>query len=164
MASAEYVFKADEKPAMAGSPYMPRLSPARRAIYFVVGLFLGTCTTLCNGLVASNLGVISGSIGEYTAQVSWLVAIFLAINASANLTLVKARMQFGIPLVTASIVGTYIAACVLQLLWPTLTTTVIATAINGLMCATLIALSTYYLMQALAPSAQPMAQIGRAHV
>ncbi len=131
MASAEYVFKADEKPAMAGSPYKPRLSPARRGIYFVVGLFLGTCTTLCNGLVASNLGVISGSIGEYTAQVSWLVAVFLAINASANLTLVKARMQFGIPLVTASIVGTYIAACVLQLLWPTLTTAVIATAITA---------------------------------
>ena len=43
MASAEYVFKADEKPAMAGSPYKPRLSPARRGIYFVVGLFLGTC-------------------------------------------------------------------------------------------------------------------------
>jgi thiamine pyrophosphate-dependent acetolactate synthase large subunit-like protein len=41
------------------------------------------------------------------AQVSWLPAIYYAMNASANLTLVKARVQFGIPAMTHGLLIAY---------------------------------------------------------
>jgi hypothetical protein len=41
--------------------------------------------------VTVTVSTIGGSLDLYIAQASWLRAIYVAMNASANLTLVKAR-------------------------------------------------------------------------
>jgi hypothetical protein len=80
--SADYQFAADERPSLAGSPFVPRHGPWRRVAYGVVGLLIGLCINFPNGLIASNVATLSGSIGSYVAQVSWLPAIYVAMNAN----------------------------------------------------------------------------------
>jgi hypothetical protein len=92
-----YIFSDDEKPTSAGAPYLPRLTLPQRMAYAGVGLFIGSMTTFPNALTNVNVGSISGSLGLYVAEATWLPALYFGMNASANLTLVKARAQFGIP-------------------------------------------------------------------
>lgn len=74
-----------------GAPFLPRHSARRRAAYTGVGVLAGICFTFANALVTVTVSTIGGSLDLYIAQASWLRAIYVAMNASANLTLVKAR-------------------------------------------------------------------------
>ena len=127
-----YIFSADEKPTSAGAPYLPRLSPGQRAAYAAVGLFMGALTTFPNALTNVNLGTISGSLDLYVSEASWLPALYFGMNASANLTLVKARAQFGIPLVTRGLLLLYALAAAVQIAWPCFGTAVAARIANGI--------------------------------
>jgi MFS family permease len=154
-----YHFAPNERPSLPGGPFIPHHSTARRATYLFVGLLIGVCTTLPNGLITANSGTLPGSLDEYIAQISWLPAIYVAMNASANLTLVKARAQFGIPQVTLVLLTLYALADVLQLLAPSLATAVVARAINGMMAGAMVSLSIYYLLQVFSPKTRPMALV-----
>src|ERR1700732_79770 len=101
--SDSYQFAPDERPVFVGSPFSPQHSAWRRAMFACVALLTGLCSAFPNALVTVNVGSISGSLGLYVAQASWLPAIYVAMNASANLTLVKARTQFGVPTVTKAL-------------------------------------------------------------
>ena len=52
----------------------------------------------------------------YGAVVGWLTAIYLAMHATANLTLVKARIQFDISKIIRALLIAYVAVALLQLL------------------------------------------------
>ncbi len=121
----------------------------------MVGLLIGVSTTFPNGLITANVPTLSGSLDSYVAEVSWLPAIYVAMNASANLTLVKARTQFGIPAVTLCLLALYALADVVQLAHPTLATAAVARAINGMMAGALVSLSVYYLLQVFTPRTRP---------
>src|SRR5580704_8534267 len=109
-----YEFAPEERPFIYGSPFSPRHPGWRRAVYGWIALLTGISSTFGNALVTVNVNTISGSLGLYVAQASWLPAIYVAMNASANLTLVKARAQFGIPAVTHGLLIAYACADVLQ--------------------------------------------------
>lgn len=116
--SDSYQFAPDERPAFVGSPFSPRHASWRRAMYACVALLTGLSSAFPNALVTVNVGSISGSLGLYVAQASWLPAIYVAMNASANLTPVKARTQFGVPTVTQALLIAYAAADLLQVMSP----------------------------------------------
>src|SRR5271154_3872244 len=101
--SDSYQFAPDERPAFVGSPFSPQHPSWRRAMFACVALLTGVCATFPNALVTVNVGSISGSLGLYVAQASWLPAIYVAMNATGNLTLIKARAQFGIPAVMSAL-------------------------------------------------------------
>ncbi|MGC1304318.1 MAG: hypothetical protein WA840_18285 [Caulobacteraceae bacterium] len=90
---------------------------------------------------------------------SWLPALYVAMNASANLTLVKARIQFGIPAVTLTLLTLYAVADLAQLIYPNFATAVVAVVVNGIMAGALTSLSTYYLIQVLTPKTRPLALV-----
>jgi MFS family permease len=154
-----YQFAPDERPVFVGSPFSPQHSAWRRAIFACVGLLTGLCSTFPNALVTVNVGSISGSLGLYVAQVSWLPAIYVAMNASANLTLVKARTQFGVPTVTQALLSTYAAADLLQFMFPGLASAVLIRAISGVTAAGLTTLTVYYLMQVFSVKLRPLAAV-----
>jgi hypothetical protein len=158
-APAPYAFADDERPSLAGSPFAPRHAPWRRVAYGVVGILIGLCINFPNGLISSNVATLSGAIGSYVAQVSWLPAIYVAMNASANLTLVKARAQFGIPAVTLTLLALYALAAINELAFPTFASAVVARAINGMMAGALVSLSIYYLLQVFTPKTRPLALV-----
>src|SRR5271156_3714414 len=113
-----YQFSPEERAVLPGAPFAARHSGLRQIAYAGTALLIGVCATFPNALVTVNVGSISGSLGLYVAQASWLPAIYVAMNASANLTLIKARTQFGIPTVTQVLLVAYVAADFLQFMFP----------------------------------------------
>src|ERR1700722_6198798 len=154
-----YQFAPDERPAFVGSPFSPQHPSWRRAMFACVGLLTGLCSAFPNALVTVNVGSISGSLGLYVAQASWLPAIYVAMNASANLTLVKARTQFGVPTVTQALLIAYAAADLLQFMFPGLASAMLIRAISGMTAACLVTLSVYYLMQVFSVKLRPLAVV-----
>src|ERR1700685_544633 len=142
-----YRFAPHERPAYPGAPFNPRHSNRRRLGYFGVALLIGVITTLGNALVNVNVASLSGELGMYTAQASVLPAVYVAMNASANLILIKARAQFGIPEVTHSLLIAYIAAGLCQFVFPGFATAVLIRAVCGITAAALITLTTFNLIQ-----------------
>lgn len=154
---SSYVFADDEKPTSAGSPYTPKMSVQRRLVYAAVGIFIGLMTTFPNALTNVNVGTTAGSLGLYAAEGSWLPALYFGMNASSNLTLVKARAQFGIPLVTQSLLVLYAIIAALQLVWPSFEMAVAARIANGIETGALVSLSAYYFLVILPAKLRPLA-------
>ena len=150
-------FAPEERPTLLGSPYAPAHPMGRRLAYAAIGTLTGIGSTFPNALTNVNVGNIAGSLGLYVAQAGWLPAIYVAMNASANLTLVKARVQFGIPAVTQGLLAGYACVGLLQLLAPTFAAAVLVRAVNGMTGAALISLTVYYFLQVFPPKLRPLA-------
>lgn len=142
-----------------GSPATPPHPLRRRLAYAAVGTLIGSVSTFGNALVTVNVASLSGALGLYIAQLSWLPAVYVAMNASANLTLVKARAQFGIPAVTRWLLGAYLVACLLQFVWPGFAAAVLLRAICGMAAAALTTLGIYYWLQVFTASLRPLALV-----
>ena len=95
-----YRFSPDERHVPPGAPFKLSHPLNRSAAYAAIGIAAGIASSFGNSLVNVNLVNLSGSLGFYLTEANWLPAIYVAMIATANLTLVKARMQFGIPNVT----------------------------------------------------------------
>lgn len=155
-----YEFAPEERPLFPGSPYSPPHTAQRRLLYAAVGVLTGVGAAFGNALVTVNVPSLAGGLGVYVTQLSWLPAIYVAFNATANLSLVKARAQFGIPQVTGALLFAYVAACLLQLAWPVFATAVITRAVSGMASAALVTMAVYCLLQAFPIKLRPLALIG----
>jgi len=158
-AAPPYDYAPHERPTFPGSPYTPAHTPGRRLGYAAIGLAAGLCCTLGNGLVNVNVANLSGSLGLYVVQASLLPAIYVAFNASANLMLVKARAQFGIPLITQGLLVAYALAALLALVLPGFVTAAIVRAACGMTAAALITFGIYNWIQVLPPRMRPLALV-----
>lgn len=159
MSASGYKFAPDERPTIPGSPYVPALSARWRLAYAGVGFLIGACTTFTNALVNVNAGNLAGSLDLTLAQVSVLPALYVALNATGNLTMIRARVRFGIPGVTLTLVGVYALAAFLQLVAPSYVTAIVTRATCGLMAAGLTTLTVYYFIEVLPARARPLALI-----
>ncbi|MBB3348338.1 MFS transporter [Sphingomonas sp. BK069] len=152
----EYVFADDERPTTLGSPYLPRHTFPHRICYLIIGLFCGVTSNLTNSLVTVNLGSLGGGLGVYAAEAAWLPAVFVAFNATANLTLIKARAQFGIAPISNLLLSAYALALVAELLWPGFALTLAVRALAGLAMAGLVTLGIYNIIQAFPAATRPI--------
>lgn len=159
MREPEYQFTAMERPLLPGSPYSPAHPTWRRGAYVGVAFVTAIAATLGNALISTNVASLAGSLGEYAAAVTLLPAIYVAINASGNLSIVKARIEWGIPAVTQGVLGLYALAALLQLVFPTYALAVVTRAANGLTAAALITVTIYYLFQVFPPKLRPVALV-----
>jgi hypothetical protein len=157
--AGDYQFGPGEQPTVPGGPYLPALLPARRLEYGVTGVVIAALAVFPNSLITVNVPNLPGPLGLDIAQVSWLPAIFVTIMATANLTLAKARIQFGFPRVTALVLTLNILVGFSQLLWPGYITTAATRVANGFVAASLIALSMYYMLQAFPASRRAWASL-----
>jgi len=154
-----YQFAPEERPAFPGSPYVPALAGRHRLAYAAAGTFIGACTTFTNALVNVNAGNLAGSLDLTLAQVSALPALYVALNATGNLTLIRARVRFGIPNLTLALVGLYAFCAFLQLAFPCYATAIATRASCGLMAAGLTTLTVYYFIEVLPARARPLALV-----
>jgi hypothetical protein len=152
----EYHFAPDERPLFPGSPFTPSHPPARRVAYAMVGIIVGVSTTFGNALVNVNVPYLSGPLGLYVNEASWLPAIYVAMNATGNLTLVKARAQFGIPTITHGLLIAYALIGLSQIPFPGFATAALTRAICGMTAAALTTLSIYYLLQIFPAKIRPL--------
>jgi MFS transporter len=157
--ASEYVFGASERPLFPGSPFAPMHSRSRRLAYACVGALIGASATFTNALVNVNAGNLGGSLGLTLAQVSVLPAIYIAMNATANLTLVRARAEFGIPQVTLAMLGLYASASLTLLVMPSYPAAIAVRAACGVSAASLTTLTIYYFMQTVPIALRPLALV-----
>jgi MFS family permease len=160
MREPEYQFAPTERPLLPGSPYAPAHAPWRRYLYIGVAFVLGSAATFDNALISTNVPTLAGSIGEYVAVVTLLPAIYAAVNASGNLWLVKARIQFGVPAATQAVLAVFALVALLQLMYPTFALAAITRVASGMTTAALITLTIYYLMQVFPPPIALVCGIG----
>ena len=156
-ASALYVFGPDERPLFPGGPFAPRHSKARKAGYVAAALVSGIAATLGNALVNVNAAVIAGDAGLYAEEAAWLPAVFIGLNATANLLVIKARVQFGIQPVTQTLVAAYALAALLQLIVPGFPAMIAVRAAGGIAAAALTTIVIFDLVQVFPPKARPLA-------
>ncbi len=154
-----YPFAPEERPLFPGSPYSPAHPLWRRLAYAGLGLITGIGSTFANALVTVNLPNLAGGLGAYVVQLSWLPAVYVAFNATANLSLIKARAQFGIPQVTNALLIAYVVVGLYQLAWPSFAAAVAIRAVSGMAAAALVTMTIYYLMQAFPAKLRPLALI-----
>ena len=154
-----YQFAPEERPTFPGSPAIPSHPIARRLGYAGVAILVGVTATLGNALVTVNVAGLSGALGVYVTQTSWLPAIYVAMNASANLALVKARAQFGIRAVTHGLLIAYALASLWQFLFPGFASAVLVRAVCGLTAAALTTLTVYNLLQVFPGKLRPLALV-----
>jgi len=154
-----YVFAPHERPRFPGAPATPDHPTHRRWRYAVIGVICGLLATFGNALVTVNVSNLAGPLDLYVAQLSWLPAIYVAMNASANLTLVKARMQFGIPPVVQTLLLLFLATTLWQLAFPSFTSAIIQRAVSGMQSAVMSTVTIYYLIQAFPMSRRPLALV-----
>jgi hypothetical protein len=154
-----YQFGPDERPLFPGSPYSPHQTPWRRLGYGLVALLLAVAATLGNALVTVNIPNLSGALGIDLAQASLLPAAYVAMNASANLLLIKARQQFGIPAVTHTLLVVYVAAGLFQFVLPGFGAALLVRAVSGMTAAGLTTMTIYNLLQTVPPAKRPLALV-----
>jgi hypothetical protein len=159
MSEPEYTFTSTERPLLPGSPYTPAHPTWRRGIYVGVAFQTAITATLGNALISTNTASLAGSLGEYVVAVTLLPAIYVAMNASGNLSIVKARIQWGIPAVTQGLLGVYALAALLQFAFPNFAFAAITRAASGMTAAALITLTIYYLFQVFPPAMRPAALV-----
>lgn len=159
MADPSYIFASEERPIFPGAPYSPRLSSVHRAIYAVSAMVFALASGLGNALITTNLFSIAGDMGLYVTEANILLAVFVAFNATANLLLVKARMQFGIPICMHAILGTLIAGELIALVHPSFGTAVLARAISGVASGGLTTMALYSLFQVFPVRMRPAAVV-----
>jgi hypothetical protein len=155
----EYEFAPEERPTFPGSPFNPTHPLKLRLAYGAVGACTGIASTFGNALVNVNVANLSGSLGFYLALASWLPAIYVAMNATANLTLVKARIQFGVPRITHGLLIAYVLIALLQLPFPGFVTAAMTRAISGITAAGLTTVTIYYMLQAFPAKVRPLALV-----
>lgn len=155
-AGADYQFAPEERPAFPGSPFAPSHPVSRRLGYIAIALLVGLTATLGNALVTVNLAGLSGGLGLYVAEASWLPAIYVAMNASANLLLVKARAQFGIPAITHGLLIAYGLAALIQFAFPGFAAAVLVRAVSGMAAAGLTTIAIYNLLQVFPAKLRPV--------
>lgn len=144
---------------LPGSPYSPAHPTWRRGAYAGIAFVTAIAATLGNALITTNVPSLAGSLGEYVAAVTLLPAIYAAMNASGNLSIVKARIQWGIPAVTQGVLVLYALAALLQLVFPNFSFALVTRAVSGLTASALITVTIYYLFQVFPPKLRPVALV-----
>lgn len=157
--NGDYAFSQEEKPLFPGAPYSPRHSGRNRAVYAFSAFVMAMAGGLGNGLITSNLNSIAGDMGLYVVEANLLVAVYVAFNATANLLLVKARVQFGIPATMHVVFGALVAAQLVQILAPSLGTAILARAVSGIAAGGLTTLSLYNIFQVFPLRLRPVAAV-----
>ena len=70
------------------------MTPGVAVIYIGASLLLSLTQGLGMNLVSANIPQIQGSIGATVNEATWLMAAYVAPNASLSLALIKIRSQF----------------------------------------------------------------------
>lgn len=144
---SEYRFSPEERPLFPGAPYAARHTIRSRVLYAISAFVMAMASGLGNGLITSNLATIAGDMGLYAAEANLLLAVYVAFNAAANLMLVKARVQFGIPATMHVVLGALMIAQIVQIIFPSLGTAILARAVSGIAAGGLTTLSLYTIFQ-----------------
>ena len=145
--ASDYVFKPHERPIMPGSPANPDHPKARKAAYFLIGVYLALVGGLQNGLLLANLTILQGHLDLTPVDAGWVTVAYNLTNACMSILLFKMRQQFGIQRFVRATMLVLLLANFLQLFDGGYRLELVARGVSGIAASGLSTLGIFYLMQ-----------------
>lgn len=126
----------------------PVMTSGRAAIYIGASVLLSLTQGLGMNLVSANIPQIQGSIGATTNEATWLMAAYVAPNASLALVLIKVRNQYGLRnFAELSILG-FVLVCAMHLFVTGLNSALVVRFFSGIAAAPMSSLAFLYMLEA----------------
>lgn len=134
-------------PALAFIP----MHRGRAALYMLASLLLSVTQGFGMNMVTVNLTTYQGELGITSAEVTWLVAAYMAPNVSLSLALIKIRNQYGLRrYAEISILG-FVVACLLNLAITDFNSALIVRFMSGIAAAPMSSLAFLYMLEPFPP-------------
>ncbi|MCL1623773.1 MFS transporter [Moraxella sp. Tifton1] len=142
-----YIYKADEKPFMAGSPASPMHTSGRKIAYVIIGILLIFCAGLQNGLMIVNIAQVRGELGLSVMQGVWVQSAYLMSNAVMGMMWLKIRQHYSLQKFVRWTLVLMFISNILQAFGGQFELEIIARFIMGVGTSGLLTLGMFYAMQ-----------------
>lgn len=141
---------AEEKPAAPPPP--PPMAPPRAAAYMIASTLLAMTQGFGLNLVAANIPQLQGPFGATAAEAAWLMAAYMAPNASLSLALIKIRNQFGLRPFAELGIAAFLLVSVAHIFITDLQSALVLRFFAGIAAAPLSSLGFLYMLEAFSPA------------
>lgn len=144
---------AEPPPPVAAPAPAPAQMPFRRAVPFVLAaVVLSLAQGLGMNFISGNILQIQGSFGATTNEATWLLAAYMAPNASLSLILVKARTQFGLRNFAEVSIVLFVAISLIHLFVNDFQTALILRFFAGAAASPMSSLAFLYMLEPFPPA------------
>ena len=127
--------------------------PANRAmLYGVAAVFLSLAQGLGMNAIAANINQIQGSFGVTATEATWLMAAYMAPNASLSLILIKVRTQFGIRRFAELGILLFVAVSAIHLYVDDFRSALVLRFFAGIAASPMSSLGFLYMLEPFAPA------------
>ncbi len=142
---------AEEKPA-APPPAPPAMAPRRAAAYMAASTLLAMTQGFGMNLVAANIPQLQGPFGATSSEAVWLMAAYMAPNASLSLALIKIRTQYGLRHFAELGIAVFLIVSVAHVFITDLRSAIVLRFFAGIAAAPLSSLGFLYMLEAFTPA------------
>jgi len=141
-----------EAPPAAPPPAPPPMSPARAAAYMAASTLLALTQGFGMNLVAANIPQLQGPFGATSAEAVWLMAAYMAPNASLSIALIKIRNQYGLRHFAELGIAVFLVVAALHIFITDLRSAIVLRFFAGIAAAPLSSLGFLYMLEAFPPA------------
>ena len=145
---------AEEKPAAPPPPSAPSapMAPSRAAAYMAASTLLALTQGFGMNLVAANIPQLQGPFGATSTEALWLMAAYMAPNASLSLALIKIRNQYGLRHFAELGIAVFLVVAALHIFITDLQSAIVLRFFAGIAAAPLSSLGFLYMLEAFSPA------------
>jgi MFS family permease len=141
----------DETPATP-PPAPPPMAPSRAAAYMAASTLLAMTQGFGMNLVAANIPQLQGPLGATSTEAVWLMAAYMAPNASLSIALIKIRNQYGLRHFAELGIAVFLVVSVLHVFVTDMQSAIILRFFAGIAAAPLSSLGFLYMLEAFTPA------------
>ncbi|MGJ7037752.1 MFS family permease [Shinella sp. BE166] len=138
--------------APAPPPAPAPMAPPRAAAYMAASTLLAMTQGFGLNLVAANIPQLQGPLGATSTEAVWLIAAYMAPNASLSLALIKIRNQYGLRPFAELGIAVFLVVSVLHIFITDLQSAIVLRFFAGIAAAPLSSLGFLYMLEAFSPA------------
>ncbi|MCQ4632192.1 MFS transporter [Shinella sp. CPCC 100929] len=145
----------EEQPVEAAPvppPAPAPMAPPRAAAYMAASTLLAMTQGFGLNLVAANIPQLQGPLGATSTEAVWLIAAYMAPNASLSLALIKIRNQYGLRPFAELGIAVFLVVSVLHIFITDLQSAIVLRFFAGIAAAPLSSLGFLYMLEAFSPA------------
>ncbi len=137
---------------VAVPPAPPPMPPGRAALYMAASTLLAMTQGFGMNFVAANLPQLQGPLGATSTEAVWLVAAYMAPNASLSIALIKIRNQYGLRHFAELGIAVFLVVSVMHIFITDLHSAIVLRFFAGMAAAPLSSLGFLYMLEAFSPA------------
>jgi MFS family permease len=128
------------------------MAPHRAAAYMAASTLLAMTQGFGLNLVAANIPQLQGPLGATSTEAVWLMAAYMAPNASLSIALIKIRNQYGLRHFAELGIAVFLLVSVLHVFVTDMQSAIILRFFAGIAAAPLSSLGFLYMLEAFSPA------------